>query len=119
MDHVVEREDVEEMTREEFFVKESGDMKTDPKLKLKKRIHEMRVNDLVNNFARKISMNNTERNPVDYTPFEGKVDTSENMNGFEVPNLLTDGFNVLSIINIIMMLIIASISIIFEEAMSS
>ena len=79
----------------------------------------MKVNNLVENFAKKISMNNAERAPVDYSPFEDRVNTSESLNGFEIPNFLSNLYDVISMINIILMLIIASMSIIFEEPMKS
>ena len=51
-------------------------MENDPRSKLKKKIHDIKVNNLVNNFARKVSMNNAERDPVDYSPFEERMDNS-------------------------------------------
>ena len=48
-----------------------------PKMKLRKQIHEIKVENLVKNFVRKISMNNTEKEPVDYDPFENKVEKIE------------------------------------------
>ena len=57
--------------RRSFLKKEKRKVASDddPTLKLKKKIHEMKVNNLVENFARKISMNNVQRDPVDYSPF--------------------------------------------------
>ena len=94
-------------------------MDNDPRLKLKRKIHELKVNNLVNNFAKKISMNSAERNPVDYSPFEDKVDTSEGYNGLEIPNFLNNIYNVISLINIIVILVVASLSIIFEQTMKN
>ena len=94
-------------------------MENDPKSKLIRKIHEMKVNNLVNNFVKKVTLNSTARDPVEFSPFEEKEDTSENLNGLEIPSLLNSVFYVLSIINTIVMLVIASISIIFEDAMSS
>ena len=87
--------------------------------KLEDVIHEIKINHLVNTFARKISMNNVEREPVDFTPFDEKVDRSEEMNGMEIPNILLNGFYVISILNTVVMWIIASMSVIFTEATSS
>ena len=54
------KEESEEMNeREKVFIRERRKIENDPRLKLKKKIHDLKVNNLVNNFARKISMNNT------------------------------------------------------------
>ena len=79
----------------------------------------MKVENIVNNFARKISMNNVEREPVDFTPFDEKIDRSEEMNGVEIPSLLLNIFYIISIINTVVMWIIASMSVIFTEATTS
>ena len=50
--------------------------------KLKELVHKIKVQNLVNNFMKKISMNNTERDPVDYNPFnERKIDKSRSLDG--------------------------------------
>ena len=48
--------------------------------KLKQKIRSMKVNNLIN-FAKKISINNIKRDPVDFDPFQGKTDRSESLNG--------------------------------------
>ena len=120
-EHTMKKMEEEEMKRKEGLVlKEKWKVENDPRAKLKKKVHEIKVNNLVNNFAKKISMNNIERDPVDYNPFEEKRDTttSESLNGLEIPNALKYIFYTISIINIIVMLVIASMSIIFEETMN-
>ena len=118
-DYTVKNEEWEEVKKKEGFrIKERKKMENDPRNKLKKKIHECKVNNLVENFAKKISMNNIEREPVDYSPFMDRVDTKENLNGLKIPNLLNNLFDVISIINTLAMLMIATMSIIFEEPMS-
>ena len=121
-EHTMKKMEEEEMKRKEGLVlKEKWKVENDPRAKLKKKVHEIKVNNLVNNFAKKISMNNIERDPVDYNPFEEEkrdTTTSESLNGLEIPNTLKYIFYTISIINIIVMLVIASMSIIFEETMN-
>ena len=45
--------------REKVLIRERRKIENDPRFKLKKKIHDLKVKNLVNNFARKISMNNT------------------------------------------------------------
>ena len=52
-----------------------------PKMRLKEIMSSIRIKLLVENFIKKISRNNVERNPVDYTPFEEKIDRSEEHHG--------------------------------------
>ena len=87
--------------------------------KLEDIIQEMKIQTLVNNFAKKISMNNIERDPVEFSPFDEKVDRSTEMNGVEIPNILLNGFYFVSIINIIIMWVIISMSAIFAGAARS
>ena len=44
------------------------------KRRLKKVVHEMRVSNILNNFIKKISRNNMNSEPVDYNPFNERVD---------------------------------------------
>ena len=105
--------------REGFILKEKWKVENDPKHKLKKKIQDMKVKNLVENFIKKISMNGAERDPVDFSPFEEKIETDENLNEFEIPSALKNVYFFISIMNIMVMLIIASVSIVFEEPMNS
>ena len=44
------------------------------KRRLKKVVHEMRVSNILNNFIKKISRNIMNSEPVDYNPFNERVD---------------------------------------------
>ena len=49
--------------------KEKKKIRNDPRKKLQQIVHDIRIKNIVENFARKISMNNTSREPINYTPF--------------------------------------------------
>ena len=63
------------------MAKEKKQIRNDPRKKLQQMVHNMRIKNIVNNFARKISMNSSGRNPVDYTPFEEKEEDTHEING--------------------------------------
>ena len=104
--------------RKAFQIKERKKFEDDPTANLKKKIHDLRVNNLVNNFVKKISRNNAEGEPVDFSPFEDKDDSRESCNGLKMPNLLNSICCVISMINIMMILAIATMSIVFEKTMN-
>ena len=52
-----------------------------PQATLKDKVNQIKINNMVNNFARKISMNSAYREPVDFTPFKEQIDTSDEING--------------------------------------
>ena len=119
-DQSMKKEDWEKMKKDVGCIfLDRKKIENDPRLRLRKIIHQMKVENIVNNFARKISMNNVEREPVDFTPFDEKIDRSEEMNGVEIPSLLLNIFYIISIINTVVMWIIASMSVIFTEATTS
>ena len=112
-------EDFEEMKKREGFITKERKKKPDPRTKLKQETSENEDQRFSQQLCQEDLMNTVERDPVDYSPFEEKEDTSESLNGVEIPSLLNSIFYMFSIINTMMMLIIASMSIIFEDAMTS
>ena len=69
----MKKEEWEEMKRKlGCIIKKKKKENDGPVLQLEEKIHEMRIKNLVNNFIKKVSRNNSERTPVDFSPFKEK-----------------------------------------------
>jgi nucleoid DNA-binding protein len=83
-------------------------------------VRSQKIKNLQNNFLRKIKRTATTQAPVELPQFgEWQRDQQANWKGLELPPLLDNCLNLLSVLQIITLLVVYSLSLIFEELRTS
>jgi hypothetical protein len=79
-------------------------------------VRSQKINNIRDNFIRKVTRTSTSHPPVNYTQFSDyDKDSLLNLPGIELPPIVDSLFNFLSVIQISTLLVVYSISITFED----